>query len=754
MAIDPICHMQVDETSAISATRDGRRFYFCCAHCREVFLKNPDGKIKSKTVTGPVVYICPMCPQIRQHHPGDCPHCGMSLEPQEPVLDDDGHEDRDLLWRLGIGLVLGLPVMVLAWGGMHGGSGPVQGFWAVSGWVQGALSTLVVFGCGGIFFVRAWHSILNRHGNMFTLIAMGVGAAYAYSTMAVFWPQIFPASVSAMGKIDLYFEAAVMITLLVLLGQVLETAARRRTGQALKALLGLAVKEAHRVSGAEEEDVPVETLSVGDVLRIKPGEKIPVDGVVIDGESSVGEAMVTGEAMPVLKKPGDKIVGATLNGRGVLLMRAEKVGSQTLLARLIVLVAQAQRTRAPIQLLVDQVAAYFVPGVVGVSVLTFFSWLMFGPQPAFTHAWVNAIAVLIMACPCALGLATPMAVMVGVGRGARAGVLIRNAEAMELAEKVDVLVVDKTGTLTEGKPEVMDIVPAPGWDKASLIAIAASVERNSEHPLAHAVVMAAQAQGLRMEAVADFQAVVGAGVQGKVGGRAVVVGKQNLIEVHGGIIPSELGVQALDLQAQAKTVVWVAVEGKAAGFVGVADPLKATTHEAVRTLKSMGLKIVMLTGDNRHTAQVLAGELGLDGFRAELTPQDKQEAVKSLMASGQRVMMVGDGINDAPALAQAHVGVAMGNGTDVAMETAAITLVKGDLNGIIKALRLSKAVMGNIRQNLFFAFVYNFLGVPLAAGVLYPFLGLLLSPVMAGAAMSFSSVSVIANSLRLRNVKL
>jgi Cu+-exporting ATPase len=753
MAIDPICHMQVDESSPIRAERDGQTYYFCCDHCRDVFLKHPDGNVPPKVITGPAVYVCPMDPEILQDHPGDCPKCGMSLEPQSPVLHEDDHEGRDLARRFGIGLALGLPVMALAWGSMSRAHGVFISEY-YSGVIQWLLSTVVVFGCGGIFFVRAWRSVLNWHGNMFTLIAIGVGAAYGYSSVAVFWPQIFPEAMRPMGRIDLYFEAAVMITLLVLLGQMLEAMARRRTGDALKALMGLAVKEAHRLSGDREEDVPLEMIVAGDMLRIRPGEKVPVDGVVVSGESYVDEAMLTGEPVPVAKKAGDKLVGATVNGTGSLVMRAEKVGADTLLSRIIAMVASAQRSRAPVQDLVDQVAAYFVPGVIGVSVVTFFIWLFFGPAPALTHAWVNAIAVLIIACPCAMGLATPMAVMVGVGRGARAGILIRNAHAMEQAQKVDVLCVDKTGTLTQGKPQVTDLLPAQGWDEKRLLMIAASLEKNSEHPLAQAVVRAALAQGIGLNEADGFSASVGRGVKGRVNGCAVLIGKPAFLKVYGVVFPPEMEARAMALQEQARTVVWVSVDGQVAGFIGISDPLKSTTLEAVRRLQAMGLKVIMLTGDNPLTARVLADQLGLDDHQAELTPEGKQEAVRSLMAQGHVVMMAGDGINDAPALAQANVGVAMGHGTDVAMETASITLVQGDLNGIVKSLHLSQALMRNIRQNLFFAFVYNFLGVPVAAGILYPFFGLLLSPVIAGAAMSFSSVSVIANSLRLKNTKL
>ena len=753
MAIDPICHMQVDEATGIKAESGGKVYYFCCAHCRDVFLKDPDGKLKPMTVHGPAIYICPMDPDVILDHPGDCPKCGMSLEPQSSQTEDDDAERQDLLRRLWIGIFLSLPVMALAWMSMHGKTG-VHVSVVTNAWGQLILSTPVVFGCGNIFFIRAWRSLVNWHGNMFTLIALGVGAAYIYSATAVLCPRAFFQMIPQGGQIDLYFETAVMITLLVLLGQVMEVSARRSTGLALKALMGLAVKDARRVRDDVDEDVPVGEIAVGDVVRVRPGEKIPVDGVIIGGTSRVDESMVTGEPLPVLKAVGDNVVGATINQAGVLLVQVEKVGSQTLLARIIAMVAVAQRTRAPIQQLADKVAAYFVPGVVGTAMVTFALWYFLGPAPLLIHAWVSATAVLIIACPCALGLATPMAVMVGVGRGAREGILVKDAEAMERAAGVDTVLLDKTGTLTEGKPSVVAFFAAQGWDEARLLSVAASLERNSEHPLARAVVRAAADKGCVLSDAVDFLTVVGSGVQGLVGGRMVLVGREGFLETQGVVLPLELQAQASLWQEQAKTVVGVAVDGNAAGVLAIADPLKDTTPGAVRALKAMGLKVMMVTGDNHFTAKALARELGIDDFKAALTPKGKQEAVKALSDQGRRVMMVGDGINDAPALAQAHVGVAMGNGTDVAMATASITLVKGDIQGVVSALRLSRGVMKNIRQNLFFAFVYNFCGVPVAAGIMYPVFGFLLSPVMAGAAMSFSSVSVIANSLRLNNLKL
>jgi len=698
----------------------------------------------SKNVKDPV-YTCPMHPEIRQDKPGDCPKCGMHLEPvaSEGEGDEEHKILRSLSLKFWIGLIFTIPIIFLTFLPSR-----------ISSWVQFLLATPVVFWSGGFFFSRAWRSIINKSLNMFTLIALGVGAAYGYSAAALFLPHIFPEALKKAGKIDLYFEAAAVITVLVVLGQLLEARARSQTGQAIKALLGLAAKNAHRVRNGVEEEVAVDAVQKGDILRVRPGEKIPLDGVVIEGKSAVDESMITGEPMPVTKVAGDKVVGATVNQTGTFLMRTEKIGSETLLSQIVHMVSEAQRTRAPIQNLADRISSYFVPVVIMVSALTFLIWFNWGPNPRPAYALVNAIAVLIIACPCALGLATPMSIMVGVGRGAGAGILIKNAEAIEKTEKITHLLTDKTGTLTEGKPRVTASIAASGWDKQQFLGMIASLEQTSEHPLARAIIDFAKEQNIKIESVQNFESVTGEGIKGNISAKAVIVGKQKFIEDSGIGIPEALKKQAIDLQAQAQTVVWAAIEGKIAGILGISDPIKKTTPSAIQEFHKMGLKIIMLSGDNHKTAEVIAKQLGLDDFQAELEPKSKQEIVKTFKNEGAIVMMAGDGINDAPALAQAEVGVAMGTGTDVAIESAGITLVKGDLNGIVKALHLSRNVMKNIRQNLFFAFIYNVLGVPIAAGVLYPFFGLLLSPMIAGAAMSFSSVSVISNSLRLRNLKI
>jgi Cu+-exporting ATPase len=695
--------------------------------------------------------------EVRQDAPGDCPKCGMPLEPVAP-LSGDGEGDK-LLWVLSrkfrISLILVLPVILLNLGEMFPQLNSKLSIpYLISSWSQLILSTVVVFWFGGFLFAKAWQSIVNKSLNMFTLIALGVGAAYSYSTVAILFPRIFPESLKMAGRIPLYFEASVLITILVILGQLLEARARIRTGEAIKALLGLAAKDAHRICDGREEDVLIDSLQIGDLLRVRPGEKIPLDGVVIEGRSYVDESMITGEATPVLKTQGDKVVGATVNQTGAFLMRAEKIGSQTLLSQIVHMVSQAQRSRAPIQKIADRVSGYFVPLVITVSVITFIIWFNWGKEPKITYAFVNAIAVLIIACPCALGLATPMSIMVGVGMGARQGILIKNAEALEKSEKVTHILVDKTGTLTEGRPRVTAVFEAPGQDKERFLSMAASLEQVSEHPLARAIAGFAKGRNLKIELVADFISVTGEGVKGNINGKIVAAGKQSFIEGLGVSMPEGLIKQAIDLQNQTQSVVWVAFEDKVSGIIGISDPIKETTPGAIKALHAMGLKIVMLTGDNRLTAEVISRKLGLDGFQAGLEPRGKQEIVRKFKNEGAVVMMAGDGINDAPALAEAEVGVAMGTGTDVAIESAAITLVKGDLFGIVKVLRLSRHVMGNIRQNLFFAFIYNLLGVPVAAGILYPFFGLLLSPVIAGAAMSFSSVSVIGNSLRLRKLRL
>jgi Cu+-exporting ATPase len=621
-------------------------------------------------------------------------------------------------------------------------------------WIEFALTTPVVLWAGGFFFTRAWRSIVNRSLNMFTLIAVGVGAAYFYSVIAVVAPGIFPISFRRHGEVDLYFEAAAVITTLVLLGQLLEAKARSRTGQAIKALLGLAAKTAHRVRDGQEEDVSVDEIQKRDVLRVRPGEKVPIDGVITDGKSNIDESMITGEPMPVSKGPGEKVVGATVNQTGSFLMRAERIGSETLLAQIVQMVAEAQRSQAPIQKLADTVSGYFVPAVIGIAVITFVVWSLVGPAPRMAYALVNAVSVLIIACPCALGLATPMSVMVGVGRAAQAGVLIKNAEAIEIAEKITYVVTDKTGTLTAGRPEIASRIVASGTDERDLLQIAASVESQSEHPLARAIVNAAQTEGIELLAVMDFHSITAGGVSGKIDGKSVFVGKEKFLSESKITISEDLKKGAKRLQENAQTTVWVGVNAHAIGVFGVADPIKETTRRAIRELHAMGLKVIMCTGDNWRTAKSVAAELGIDDFSAEVNPQDKIDIVRKLRTQGAIVAMAGDGINDAPALAAANLGIAMGTGTDVAIESAGITLVKGDLMGIVKTIHLSRAVMRNIRQNLFFAFIYNAVGVPIAAGVFYPFFGLLLSPMIAGAAMSFSSVSVIGNALRLRSIKL
>ncbi len=746
--------MDVKEDKAISLRRDGLIYYFCSEHCKEKFLESGGGQ-KTAQSSKAGGYTCPMHPDIRRDKPGDCPKCGMSLEPvvsAGPGRQEDG-ELRSLSLKFRIGLACALPVLILTAGDMIPAARlPIP--YAVSSWVQFFFATLVVIWAGGFLFIRAWRSLVHKSPNMFTLIALGVGAAYGYSAAAVLCPQAFPQILRKAGPIGLYFEAAVVITVLVILGQYLEARARSRTGTAIKALMDLAAKNAHRVRNGIEEDVPAEAVGKGDVLRVRPGEKVPFDGVVIEGRSAVDESMITGEPMAVQKKTGDKVVGATVNQTGTFLMRAEKIGSETVLAQIVHMVSEAQRSRAPIQKIADRISGYFVPSVMGISLATFIVWFLSGPEPRLAYALVNAIAVLIVACPCALGLATPMSVMVGIGRGAHAGILIKNAEAIEKAEKITHVLTDKTGTLTEGRPRVITAIAAPGIDQRQFLSLVVSLEQNSEHPLARSIVDFANEQDIRPQGVENFESVTGGGIKGSVGGASVLVGKQKFIEASRINIPLAVAQQALDLENRAQTVVWAAIDGRLAGILGIADPVKATTPGAIGQLHRMGLKVIMLTGDNRRTAEVIAGQLGLDGFQAELEPKAKQEIVKAWKAKGAVVMMAGDGINDAPALAQADVGVAMGTGTDVAIESAAVTLVKGDLNGIVRTLHLSRGVMRNIRQNLFFAFVYNMLGVPIAAGVLYPFFGLLLSPMIAGAAMSFSSVSVIGNALRLHRIKL
>ena len=702
------------------------------------------------------IYTCPMHPKIEQDHPGDCPICGMRLEPKTVGAEDSAEhaEIRSLSHKFWIGLVFTVPVLFIAMGHL------IPGFhierWipkSVSKWIEFVLATPVVLWAGGMFFSKAWRSLVNRSLNMFTLIATGVGAAYFYSAVAVLAPGVFPESFRESGEVGLYFEAAAMITVLVLLGQLLEAKARSQTSLAVKALLGLAAKTAHRIRGGQEEEVPVDQIDKGDLLRVRPGEKIPIDGVIFEGRSNIDESMITGEPMPVEKGIGESVIGATVNQTGTFVMRAEKVGSETLLAQIVHMVAEAQRSRAPIQRLADTVAGYFVPVVIGIAVVTFIVWAIWGPAPAMAYGLVNAVSVLIIACPCALGLATPMSIMVGVGRAAQNGILVKNAEALEATERVTHLVTDKTGTLTAGKPRVTRQLAAPGGTEGDLLRIAASLEQNSEHPLARAIVDRAKEAGLTLSPVTDFVSTTGGGVTGKLDGKTVRVGKRKFLEELGVGIPEDLDREAQQLQEKAQTVVLVAVDENAAGLLAIADPIKETTPKAIEALHDLGLKVIMCTGDNLKTAEAVARELDIDDFTAEVMPQDKIDIIKKLKSQGAIVAMAGDGINDAPALAESDVGIAMGTGTDVAIESAGITLVKGDLMGIAKAIHLSRAIMRNIRQNLFFAFIYNALGIPIAAGVLYPFFGVLLSPIIAGAAMSFSSLSVVANALRLRSVR-
>jgi Cu+-exporting ATPase len=698
-----------------------------------------------------------MHPEIVRDKPGFCPICGMALEPMTATGDDTNPELEDMTRRFWVCVVLTAPLLLLAMGEMVVGQEWIARLFPGRSlsWIQLALATPVVLWGGFPFFERGWASLVNRSLNMFTLISLGTGAAYAYSVVATLFPDVFPASFrDHHGAVPVYFEPAAVITTLVLLGQVLELRARSQTSSALKALLGLAPKTARRIlEDGREEDVSLDQVQVGDRLRIRPGEKVPVDGVVIEGRSAVDESMVTGEPIPVEKGPGDRLIGGTVNATGTLVMRAERVGSETMLARIVKMVGEAQRTRAPIQRLADVVSGYFVPAVILVAAITFVAWAIFGPEPRMAYALVNSVAVLIIACPCALGLATPMSIMVATGRGAMAGVLIKNAEALEVMEKVDTIVVDKTGTLTEGKPRLVSVVPAPGQDEAELLRLAASLERGSEHPLAAATVAEVLARGLHLSEPESFDSLTGKGVRGVVEGRKVAVGTRRLLEELG-IDAGGLDARVEELRRDGQTVLFVAIDGRLAGILGVADPVKESAADAVRQLHAERLKIVMLTGDNKTTALAVARKLGLDDVRAEVLPEEKAEVIKQLQAEGRVVAMAGDGINDAPALAQADVGIAMGTGTDVAIESAAVTLVKGDLRGIVRLRKLSRATMRNIRQNLVFAFLYNVLGVPIAAGVLYPFFRILLNPMIASAAMTLSSVSVIINALRLRNVDL
>jgi Cu+-exporting ATPase len=706
---------------------------------------------------GKTIYTCPMHPQIEQDHPGACPICGMALEPKVATANETEEENvelNDMTRRLWIGGALSLPVFALAMAHLVPAFSHVANG-TISRWIQFVLSTPVVWWAGWPFFVRGARSIRSRHWNMFTLIALGVGAAWIYSAVAFFLPDAFPPAMRMHGgMVDIYFEAAAVIVVLVLVGQVLELRARARTSSAIKALLNLAPPTAIRVTGSEDAEIPLSEVQAGDRLRVRPGSKIPVDGVIEEGLSSVDESMITGESLPVEKKTGDRVTGGTVNGTGGFIFRADKVGADSLLSRIVQMVAEAQRSRAPIQGLVDKVSGVFVPAVGVIAVLTFAVWFFFGPEPRLAYAIVNAVAVLIIACPCALGLATPMAIMVGVGRGAQAGILVKNAEALEHLGKVTWLVVDKTGTLTEGKPRLTDVLPIDGITEGELLQVAASLERSSEHPLAAAIVRGAEERKVELREVADFRSVTAGGVIGSVDGKKIQVGKAKFMEAEGVTLDTATIAKAASLQTDGKTVLYVGLNGKLAGLLAVADPIKESTPEAIAMLHELGVKLVMATGDNRRTAEAVARKLGLDHFEAEVEPADKIKKVNALQQGGQVVAMAGDGVNDAPALAAADVGIAMGTGTDVAMESAGVTLIKGDLRGIAKAIRLSRATMRNIRQNLFFAFVYNTLGVPLAAGILYPFLGTLLSPMVAGAAMALSSVSVISNALRLRRVRL
>jgi Cu+-exporting ATPase len=718
-----------------------------CPKCGMALERNPAWRVSARTI-----YTCPMHPEVQQDHPGDCPKCGMALEPQTVATEEDDTELRDMTRRLWIAAALSLPVFVLAMG--HLVPALAHAAWLESPstrWAQFLLSTPVVFWAGAPFFRRGWRSLLSRHFNMWTLISIGVGTAWIFSAAGMLAPTLFPDSVKHHGAVPIYFEAAAVIVVLVLAGQVLELRARQRTGSAIKALLNLAPPVARRVREGHDEEIPLEQVQVGDLLRVRPGEKVPVDGEVVEGRSSVDESMITGEPIPVEKTSGAAVTGGTLNGTGGFTMRADKVGSDTLLARIVQLVGEAQRSRAPIQALADRVAGIFVPAVLAAAALTFVLWWLLGPEPKLAHALINAVAVLIIACPCALGLATPMSIMVGVGRGAMAGVLVKDAEALERLATVDTVVVDKTGTLTEGRPRLVEIVPISGIAEDDLLRFAASVERASEHPLAAALVEAAKERGLKMEPVDSFSSTTGGGVLGTVGGKSVAIGNARFLQEQ-----QIRGVEALVEKAEAaqqrgQTAILIAIDREAAGILAVADPIKSSTREAIAELRALGLKIVVLTGDNTRTAQAVARELGLDQVEAEATPASKIERIKALRQSGARVAMAGDGVNDAPALAEADVGIAMGTGTDVAMQTAGVTLVRGDLRGIARAIHLSRATLRNIRQNLAFAFLYNTLGIPIAAGLLYPAFGLLLSPMLAGLAMSLSSVSVIANALRLRH---
>jgi P-type Cu+ transporter len=798
--LDPVCGMTISPEDAVGhLEHHGRTYYFCNESCLEKFKADPKRYVEPEAAPQPlagssgVEYTCPMDPEVRQLGPGSCPKCGMALEPvtvlpqatrteytcpmhpeivrDEPgscpicgmaleprtvSVEEDNPELRDMTKRFRVSVVLTIPILALMVSEMLPGR-PLQELFGPAAllWVQFALASPVVIWGGWPFFVRGLQSVLNRHLNMFTLIALGTGAAYGYSVAATLFPGLFPESFRDhhTGALAVYFEPAAVIVTLVLLGQVLELRARSQTSSALRALLGLAPKTARVIRDDGEEDLAIDAVNVGDKVRIRPGEKVPVDGVVLEGRSSIDESMVTGEPVPVEKEPGMKVTGGTVNGTGSLVMQAERVGSDTLLSQIVRLVGEAQRSRAPIQRLADKVSGYFVPAVIAVALLTAIIWGIYGPEPRLAHALVNAVAVLIIACPCALGLATPMSIMVGTGRGAQAGVLVRNAEALEVLEKVDTLVVDKTGTLTEGKPKLVTVRAVSGEDETELLRFAASLEQASEHPLASAIVAGVNERGITLAKTENFRSVTGKGVAASVDGRDVAIGNAKFMEELGHA-RSVLTEDADALRREGQTVMFVAIDGTLSGILGVADPIKETTPDAIRALHREGIRVVMLTGDNRTTAEAVARRLGIDEVEADVLPEQKASVVKRFQASGHNVAMAGDGVNDAPGLAQADVGIAMGTGTDVAMESAGVTLVRGDLRGIVRARKLSRATMTNIRQNLFFAFVYNALGVPLAAGILYPVFGLLLSPMLASAAMTFSSVSVIANALRLRKADL
>jgi len=795
---DPVCGMRVTPASEHRHQHSGVDYYFCCQGCQQKFSRDPEhylsgaAQAPQQAVPGAVYicpmdpeieedqpgscpicgmalepagaptlvvrteYTCPMHPEVVQDEPGSCPKCGMALEPRSVQVEEKNEELIDMSRRFWVGLALSLPVFLLAMlADMAPGLLPSGLSMHKAQWIQFVLATPVVFWCGWPFLERGWMSMRTGNLNMFTLIAIGVSVAWSYSIVALLLPGLFPAEMlHAGGTVAVYFEAAAVITTLVLLGQVLELRARGQTNAAIRLLLGLAPNTARIVrADGSEADIPLEQVKPGDILRVRPGDKVPVDGIVTDGNSSVDESMVSGEPIPVEKSNGARLIGATVNGNGSLLMRAEKVGSETLLAQIVQMVSEAQRTRAPIQKLADMVAGYFVPAVIAIAFLTLLAWGLMGPEPRLAYAIVNAVAVLIIACPCALGLATPMSIMVGTGKGASLGVLIKNAESLEIMEKVDTLIVDKTGTLTEGRPQLVSLQSCGGFDEADVLRLAASLERASEHPLAEAIVRGAEAKGITLVSAGEFDSITGQGVTGSVDGHRVALGNRKLMQALD-IDFTEVNADADAGRTRGHTVMLVAIDGKAAGLIGVADPVKQSTPEAIRELHAEGIDIVMLTGDNHTTAKTVADKLGIDRVEAEVSPDQKADIVRQLQSEGRIVAVAGDGINDAPALAQAHVGIAMGTGTDVAMESAGVTLVKGDLRGILRARRLSRATMRNIRQNLFFAFIYNSLGVPIAAGLLYPFFGLLLSPMIAAVAMSLSSVSVISNALRLRGVKI